>query len=212
MHTAVRPCNHEFLFVHSRQGIPFITFSAPPIPRPPRRPIFKAQEHRLRANADIRARSVRLIDEEGHQVGVLSLEDALTRARQAGLDLVEVSPQSTPPVCKILDFGKYQYQHAKKEKEQRKRQKRIEVKGIRIGFKTNTHDQGLRKKQTEQFLAEGDKVRVEIVLRGREKAHEDLARTILTTFMKSIEAPHAVEEGVEKSPRGFSVTLAPAKP
>lgn len=160
-------------------------------------------------NTRIRARQVRLIDATGRQVGVVQLEEALRQARLAGLDLVEVSRGTLPPVCKILDFGKYQYEQAKREKEMRKRQKKIEVKGIRLGLKTDDHDRLLKKKQTEEFLSEGDKVRVEIVLRGREKAHRPLARTILESFLRALGRPHVVEEAIAHSPRGLAATIAP---
>lgn len=166
---------------------------------------------RLRVNQRIRARSVRLIDASGKQVGVVGIEEALRQARLANLDLVEVSSTSVPPVCRILDYGKYQYEQAKKERESKKHQKKVEVKGIRLGLRTDDHDRGLKKKQTDEFLAEGNKVRVEIVLRGREKAHAPLAREILQAFFQEITTPYIMEEHVAGSPRGLAATLAPKK-
>jgi translation initiation factor IF-3 len=154
---------------------------------------------------------VRLIDAEGKQVGIVPLEEALRQARLVDLDLVEVSRGTMPPVCKILDYGKYQYEQAKREKESRKHQKKIEVKGIRLGLRTDDHDRMLKKKRTEEFLTEGDKVRVEIVLRGREKAHRPLARTIVETFFRTITVPYTVEEPIAHSPRGLAATIAPRK-
>lgn len=154
---------------------------------------------------------MRLIDASGHQVGVVPIEEALRQSRLAGLDLVEVSAGTVPPVCRILDYGKYQYEQAKKEKESKKHQKKVEVKGIRLGLKTDDHDRELKQKKTQEFLAEGHKVRVEIVLRGREKAHKPLAATILAQFLETLSAPHIVEERVSSSPRGLACTIAPKK-
>lgn len=122
---------------------------------------------------------------------------------------MEISAGTRPPVCKIMDFGKFQYEQAKREKEQKKGKKKTDIKGIRIGFKTGDHDQELKRKQTEEFLNEGDKVRVEIVLRGREKAHKPLARTILEAFLRKISSPYRVEELMAPHPNGFSITLLP---
>lgn len=163
----------------------------------------------MRVNNAIRAHVVRLIDAEGKQVGVLDTKEALRQSRLVGLDLVEISPATRPPVCKIMDFGKFQYEQAKKEREQKKGKKKTDIKGIRIGFKTGDHDQELKRKHTEDFLMDGDKVRVEIVLRGREKAHKALARTIIEAFLRKIAVPHKQEESIAPHPNGFSVTLAP---
>jgi len=108
-----------------------------------------------------------------------------------------------------MDFGKFQYEQAKKEREQKKGKKKTDIKGIRIGFKTGDHDQELKRKQTEEFIKDGDKVRVEIVLRGREKAHKPLARTILEGFLKKISVPYRAEETMAPHPNGFSITLTP---
>lgn len=108
-----------------------------------------------------------------------------------------------------MDFGKFQYEQAKREKEQKKGKKKTDIKGIRIGFKTGDHDRELKRKQTEEFLGDGDKVRVEIVLRGREKAHKPLARTILESFLRKISSPYRIEEPMAPHPNGFSITLLP---
>lgn len=162
-------------------------------------------------NTQIRARSVRLIDAEGKQVGIVPLEEALRQARLVDLDLVEVSPATTPPVCKILDYGKYQYEQAKREKESRKHQKKVDVKGVRLGFRTDDHDRLLKQRRVEEFLTEGDKVRIEIVLRGREKAHRALARKLLETFFRTIAVGYTVEEPIAHSPRGLAATIAPKR-
>lgn len=170
---------------------------------------FQARGNRLRVNEGIRISRVRVIDEDGAQIGIMHPTEALLHAKRAGLDLVEISPHTNPPVCRILDYGKYQYEQAKKERETRKTHKQVETKGVRIGFKIGDYDLRLRKERTEKFLHNGNKVRVEIALRGREKAYQDMAREKLESFIQSIEAPHHIEEHISKSPRGLAATIAP---
>ena len=152
---------------------------------------------------------MRLIDENGEQVGVVPTEQALQLARERELDLVEIVPNTRPPVAKIMDFGKYQYQKAKEEQQQRAKQKKTEVKGIRLGLRTDEHDLDVRKKQAEKFLAQGNKVKIEIRLRGREKAHQPLAREILQNFILSITTPNKIEQEIKKFPGGFNIIIAP---
>lgn len=130
-------------------------------------------------------------------------------AREKELDLVEIVPNTRPPVVKIMDFGKYQYQKAKEVQQQKSKQKKTEVKGIRLGLRTDDHDLDIRKKQTENFLSEGNKVKVEIILRGREKAHNYLAKEKLNDFIKSLEAAHKIEQEIARHPRGFNIVIAP---
>lgn len=160
-------------------------------------------------NDYIRAREVRVVDEKGAQLGVMSPFEALEIARGKELDLVEVSPLVNPPVCRIMDYGKFQYQQSKLERGNKAKQKKIEVKGIRLGIRTDTHDREFKKNQAEKFLAKGDKVKIEIMLRGREKAHQDLARTNLYNFTKTITAPHKVEQEIKRFPGGFNIIIAP---
>lgn len=162
-----------------------------------------------RVNEQIRARQVRLIGADGKQIGVVLREEALRQARVAELDLMEVNASAEPPVCRILDFGKYQYEHDKREHESRKKQKRVEVKGIRISFKMGAHDRELRKAQTERFLSEGHKVRVELVLRGREKALRSLGLKQLEAFIRDFESVARVEEPAAQAPRGLAATIVP---
>jgi translation initiation factor IF-3 len=160
-------------------------------------------------NERIRSREVRLIDAEGKQVGVVPLEEALRHARVADLDLVEVDATATPPVCRILDYGKYQYEQDKKERELRKKRKKVEVKGVRISFKMGEHDRQLRRALAEKFLKEGHKVRVELPLRGREKALREVGKKALESFLESFQKIALVEEPVAGTPRGgLSATLA----
>jgi translation initiation factor IF-3 len=130
-------------------------------------------------------------------------------ARERELDLVEIVPNVRPPIVKIMDFGKYQYQKAKEEQQQKSKQKKTEVKGIRLGLKTDDHDLDVRKKMADKFLSQGNKVKIEIRLRGREKAHQPLARENLQKFIDTIAVPNKVEQEIKRFPGGFNVVIAP---
>lgn len=175
-----------------------------------RRPQPKVRaEIKTRINEQIRVPEVFLIDAENVSRGVLPTEQALAIAREAELDLVEVSPKASPPVCRVLNFGKFQYSQSKQEQHAKSKQKKVETKGIRIGLRTDTHDLEFKHKQAEKFLAKGHKVKVELVLRGREKYLPDKARENLTIFMKTIEFPYKFEEEIKKFPGGFNTIIAP---
>jgi translation initiation factor IF-3 len=130
-------------------------------------------------NERIRVREIRVIDETGQQLGIMPPPQALAIARQKGLDLVEISPTAVPPVCRIMDFGKYQYQEQKRAREAKKHQHVIEVKEIKFRPKVDEHDYQFKKKHIERFLAEGDKVKATVFFRGREMAHPEIGRRIL---------------------------------
>jgi translation initiation factor IF-3 len=130
-------------------------------------------------NDRVRAREVRLIDEDGQMIGVMSSAQALALARERDLDLVEVSPMAMPPVCKLMDWGRFKYEQAKKENEARKHQKTVEIKEIRLSPRTDDHDLSVKVRKIEEFLAEGDKVKVGVRFRGREMAHPELGRVLL---------------------------------
>jgi len=165
---------------------------------------------RTRINEYIRISPVRLIDENGRQVGIVPTEQALQMAREKELDLVEIVPNVRPPIVKIIDFGKYQYQKAKEDQQQKSKQKRTEVKGLRIGFRTDDHDIEVRRKQAEKFLSNGNKVKIEIRLRGREKAHQPLARETLANFVKLVSVPNKIEQEIKRFPGGFNVIIIPS--
>lgn len=152
---------------------------------------------------------MRLIDENGEQIGVVPTQQALDMAKVRELDLVEIVPNTRPPVVKIMDFGKYQYQKAKEAQQQKSKQKKTEIKGLRIGLRTDDHDIEVRQKQTEKFLSAGHKVKIEIRLKGREKAHQHLARESLYNFIKSITSPNKIEQEIKRFPGGFNVVIAP---
>jgi translation initiation factor IF-3 len=133
-----------------------------------------------RINDEIRVPRVLLIDQNGEKQGVMPTQSALEAAEEAGLDLVEVSPNSDPPVCKILDYGKYKFQEQKKKNEARKRQKVVEIKEIKLRPNIDTHDYEVKAKAMNRFFEEGDKVKVTLRFRGREMAHQDLGYRLLT--------------------------------
>lgn len=134
-----------------------------------------------------------VIDETGKPLGPQTLSSALTLARERGLDLVEVAPKAQPPVCKILDFGAYAYAQEKAYQKQRAHQKRVEIKGIRISFQMGEHDRGVREQQSRKFLTEGHKVKLEMILRGRQNAHKDRAADIMHAFATALEDVGMIE-------------------
>ena len=144
------------------------------------------RDDRTRVNERIRVREVRVIDEDGTQLGIIPPPQALAIARQKGLDLVEVSATATPPVCRIMDFGRYQYQEQKRARSAKKHQKIIEVKEIKFRPKVDEHDYQFKKKHIERFLADGDKVKATIFFRGREMAHPEIGRRILERLITEL--------------------------
>lgn len=134
---------------------------------------------------------------------------AIEIAKERTLDLVEISPKAVPPVCKIMDYGKYQYQKSREERQNKAKQRKVDIKGIRIGVRTDDHDLDFKKNQVEKFLKKGHKVKIEIVMRGREKAHQDLARTNLIDFLRTISAPYKIEQDIKRFPGGFNAIITP---
>jgi len=173
--------------------------------RPRPKPILP----QYRTNERIRAWKVFVIDESGKTLGEMDPLEAIQIAREKELDLVEVSPKANPPVCRIMDFGKFQYQQGKQERLSKAKSKKIEVKGIRIGIRTDEHDLDFKNNQADKFLRKGNKVKIEIILKGREKAHRDLARKTLEEFIKKIKIPYKKEEEIKRIPEGFNVIIAP---
>ncbi len=131
-------------------------------------------------------REIRVIDDTGEQLGIMAPQQALAIARQKGLDLVEISPTAQPPVCKIMDFGKFQYEQQKRAREARKHQKVIEVKEIKFRPKVDEHDYQFKKKHIERFIEDGDKVKATIFFRGREVAHPEIGRRILERLVQEL--------------------------
>ncbi len=162
-----------------------------------------------RINDQIRAREVRLIDENGTNVGVVSRADAMQRATDTGLDLVEISPDADPPVCKILDVGKYKFQEQKKAAEARKKQKVVEIKEIKMRPNIDDHDYDVKMKAIRRFFDEGDKVKVTLRFRGREMAHQDLGMDVLRRVKTDTEAIAKVESEPRFEGRQMVMVLAP---
>ena len=162
-----------------------------------------------RVNRDIRAVQVQLIDAEGRNQGVVNLADAQRQAEEAGLDLVEIVPNATPPVCKILDFGKYRFLEQKKSSEARKRQKVVEIKEIKLRPGIDDHDYDVKMRSVMRFFEEGDKVKVTLRFRGREMAHQDIGFKLLQR-VKAETAPVAkVEAEPSMEGRQMIMVLAP---
>jgi translation initiation factor IF-3 len=162
-----------------------------------------------RINDAIRAREVRLIDETGQNVGVVSRFDAQERATTAGLDLVEISPDAEPPVCKILDFGKFKYQEQKKAAEARKSQKIVEIKEIKMRPSIDDHDYDVKIKSMRRFFEEGDKVKVTLRFRGREMAHMQLGMQVLQRVKAELGDTVKVESEPRLEGRQMVMVLAP---
>ncbi len=152
-----------------------------------------------------------MIDGEGEMLGVMSTDDARARASELGVDLVEISPTAKPPVCKLIDYGKFLYEEKKKEQEKKKTEKTHEIKGIRITFKIDVGDLERQKKMAEKFLSEGNSVRVQMRLRGRERAHTPLAIEKLDNFLNSLSEVSSIEQPSRAN--GFQITaiLKPLK-
>jgi len=166
----------------------------------------------LRINDRIRVREVRLIGASGEQVGIVPTFKAMDAAREQGLDLVEVSPDARPPVCKILDYGKYKYEHEKREKEARKKQHIVVVKEIKIRPKIGEHDLDVKLKHVREFFEEGDRVRLVITFRGREMAHQELGRTILAKALDVLADVCLVEQSPKFEGNNLGCLLAPKAP
>lgn len=141
----------------------------------------------------------------------MSIEKALSLAQEAGLDLAEVAPNVNPPVCKILDYGKYQYHQKKVETKHRRMQKKTEVKGVRLGFKTGEHDLKVKADQAKRFLAAGNSVKVALIFRGREAAYKDLARGKMLKFAEWLKEAATVEQEPKKQGNTLIMILTPIK-
>jgi translation initiation factor IF-3 len=166
---------------------------------------------RIRVNERIRAREIRVIDEEGAQLGVLQPFEAMKLARERGLDLVEISPTADPPVCKITDYGKYLYQESKRKHEARRHQKGSQLKEVKFRPSTAEHDYQVRKNQIVRFLGEGHKVKAMIFHRGREMAHQSVSRGKMDRLLKEVNEYALVELGPRMEANILMALLAPKK-
>jgi len=177
--------------------------------RRPQRAQAPVQKDGPRINEEIRAREVHLIDKDGHNLGNMTVPEALAKAQEAGLDLVEISPNATPPVVKILDFGKYKYQEQKKQAEARKKQKVVEVKEIKFRPMIDDHDYQVKMRSMERFFEEGDKVKVTLRFRGREMAHQELGTRLLVRLKEDTTKMAKVESEPRLEGRQMVMVLAP---
>ncbi|MEL6480041.1 MAG: translation initiation factor IF-3 [Pseudomonadota bacterium] len=164
-----------------------------------------------RVNRAIRVPQIRLIGADGENVGVVRPEEGVAMAEEVGLDLVEISPNATPPVCKIMDFGKFKYETQKKAAEARKKQKVIEVKEVKFRPNIDTHDYDVKMRSVTKFLGEGDKVKVTLRFRGREMAHQELGRDLLQRVAGDITELGKVESMPKLEGRQMTMVIAPSK-
>lgn len=163
-----------------------------------------------RVNGAITSQKIRCIDENGEQLGVISVDDAITRAEGVGLDLVEVQPNVDPPVCKILDYGKFKYEAQKRANEARKKQKIVDVKEIKLRPNIDEHDYQTKMKNVRKFIGAGDKVKVTLRFRGREMAHQELGAQVLRRVREEMEELTRVEAMPKMEGRQMVMVLAPA--
>lgn len=158
-------------------------------------------------NEQVRDREVRLIGENGEQLGIMSARDAYKRAQEAGLDLVKIAPTAKPPVCKIIDYGKYRYEMARKEKEAKKKQRIIEVKEVRLSPNIDTNDLNTKVGAARKFISKGDKVKVTLRFRGREMAHMQSSKYILDEFAEKLSDVAVVEKAPKVEGRSMTMFL-----
>ncbi len=164
-----------------------------------------------RVNERIRIREVRLIDENGQQIGVIPTRDALEMARERGLDLVEVAPNAIPPVCRLMDYGKFRYEESRRERESRRNQHVVELKEVRIRPKIDDHDLETKGRQAIKFLEGGDKVKLTVLFRGREMAHPDIGRNLLDQLSDLLRSHGTIEQPPRLEGRTMTMHVAPLK-
>jgi translation initiation factor IF-3 len=170
-------------------------------------PIFKD----LRINDEIRAREVRLVGDGGEQLGIVSLRDALAMAQERHVDLVEVSPTARPPVCRLMDYGKFKYEQAKRDRESRKKQKVVSIKELKMRPGIDDHDFDVKVRSAQRFLAEGDKVKCTMVFRGREIVHASLAQETMKKLAELTSDVGVIERVPRVEGRAMIMILAPKK-
>ncbi|MBI5968070.1 MAG: translation initiation factor IF-3 [Deltaproteobacteria bacterium] len=160
-------------------------------------------------NWDIRAPGVRVIDSDGKQIGIMPLKEAMRISEERGLDLVEVAPNSNPPVCRIMNYGKYKYQQSKRIQEARKHQTIIQVKEVKVRPRTEEHDFQFKLRHVKRFLSEGNKVKISILFRGREIAHPEFGREMLNRFLEEVKDLMVLEQAPRLEGRNMVMIIAP---
>lgn len=159
-------------------------------------------------NEEIRDKEIRVIGSDGSQLGIMSPKEAMKIAAEQGLDLVKIAPQATPPACRIMDYGKYRYEQAKREKEQRKNQKTVEIKEVRMSLNIDVHDFNTKVNQAKKFLQSGDKVKVSVRYRGREMAHPEMGKALLERFKEACQEVGSVEKPPKMEGRSLAMFIA----
>ena len=170
-----------------------------------------ATDKKTRRNEDITASKVRVVGPEGDQIGIRSRTDAIALAEEHGMDLVEIAPQADPPVCRIMDWGKFRFEESKKAQVQRKKQKQIQVKEIKFRPATDAHDYEVKMRNLRRFIEEGNKAKVTLRFRGREMAHQELGRDLLKRVEQDMEGEVTVEQYPRMEGRQMVMMLAPKK-
>lgn len=168
-------------------------------------------DNRQRINEQITAKEIRVVDENGGQLGVMKRDIALRMAEEQEKDLIEIAPQAKPPVCKIIDFGKYQYEQQKREKLQKKTQQSQQMKEIRFKWRTDTHDFNFKVRHAREFLLEGSKVKASVMFRGREITHQNIGKELLERFIEAISDIAKVDQNVQSEGKMISIVLSPDK-
>lgn len=163
----------------------------------------------LQINEQIRDRELRVVDSDGTQLGIMPLKQALELAEQRDLDLVKIAPQAKPPVCKIIDYGKFRFEQSKREKEQRKNQRIVEIKEVRLSLNIDTHDFETKKNHALRFISDGNKVKASIRFRGREMGHPELGLEIMRKFSDAMSEVAVVEKPAKLEGRNMLMFLAP---
>jgi translation initiation factor IF-3 len=171
--------------------------------------VIQPKQQRVRINEQIRVPEVRLISADGQQVGVLPIKEALAMAAEVHLDLVEVAPQASPPVCRIMDYGKFKYQQSKKQQEARRKATTIQVKEIKVRPKIEEHDMEFKLRNARRFIADGDKVKISVIFRGREIAHTDRGFRILAQMSEALAEVGTVEQNPKLEGRNLSMIVTP---
>lgn len=169
-----------------------------------------SKDQNVQINEQIRDKEVRVIGPDGGQLGIMSANEALDKAEEMNMDLVKISPNAKPPVCKIIDYGKFRFEQAKREKEAKKNQKTVELKEIRLSLNIDQHDIETKKKHATRFLADGNKVKVSIRFRGREMGHPEIGLDIMRQFAGEMEGVAVVEKAAKLEGRQMLMFLAPA--
>ncbi len=182
-----------------------------PFSHSPHRGVIKDTQRAHKINHEIKALEIRLIDSEGKMLGVVKRADAVRMAEEKELDLVEIAPQAVPPVCKIIDYGKFIYEHQKKEKIQKKNQLQQQMKEVRFKWRTDTHDFNFKVRHARDFIEEGNKVKASVMFRGREITHQEIGRELLTRFIQEMQDIAKVDSDLRFEGKNLSVIMTPDK-